>query len=91
MLYDYHCNEHGYFELRRPMAECQEKGVCPDCGSECDRVYIQAPATIISETDGPYSAKPHSYWDNAERNRLKRQKEKAKVEREKRYYHEKGT
>lgn len=42
MLYDYKCDEHGYFELNQSMDDHAE-GECPTCGEVCRQVIRQAP------------------------------------------------
>jgi putative FmdB family regulatory protein len=37
-IYSYDCQEHGRFEVSRPMAESDEQGACPACGLMWDRV-----------------------------------------------------
>ena len=42
MLYDYKCQEHGYFELRQAMAD-RARGDCPTCGESCPKVLVSPP------------------------------------------------
>lgn len=37
-IYTYECEEHGKFELTRPMAESDEDGSCPVCSVPCPRI-----------------------------------------------------
>ncbi len=41
--YDYSCPECGPFMLSRPMAECNEEGLCPKCGTPSPRALLTAP------------------------------------------------
>lgn len=45
-LYDYKCDEHGYFELRQSMKD-HAKGKCPTCEVECKQVLRSAPGLDI--------------------------------------------
>jgi putative FmdB family regulatory protein len=45
-LYDYKCEEHGYFEQNNRMAD-HAKGVCPTCGSASKQVLLTAPRPLI--------------------------------------------
>jgi putative FmdB family regulatory protein len=38
-LYDYRCDEHGVFEVARPLATAPGTITCPACGSESRRVF----------------------------------------------------
>jgi putative FmdB family regulatory protein len=42
-VYDYLCDACGPFTNMRPMAECDEPDVCPDCGASAPRVMINVP------------------------------------------------
>jgi putative FmdB family regulatory protein len=35
--YLYRCEQHGPFEVRRPMSESEQPGWCPTCGAQCER------------------------------------------------------
>lgn len=45
-LYDYKCQEHGYFELRQRMADHAE-GKCPHCGEVCAQAICSPPGLDI--------------------------------------------
>ena len=38
-FYEFYCEEHGYFELLRPIHLCLEPAPCPVCGLLCPRSY----------------------------------------------------
>ena len=38
-FYEFYCEEHGYFELLRPISLCLEPAPCPICGVLCQRSY----------------------------------------------------
>jgi len=40
--YDYLCKEHGYFELRQPMA-LHKQANCPRCYKGCGQVLLKPP------------------------------------------------
>lgn len=61
---------------------------CPKCGSKMNMLFGM-PGIIIGETNDEVSAKPTSYWRNAEQNRLKRQRKEQDAEREKIRYKDK--
>jgi len=87
--YDYKCKScNRVHELHNIALECRnESQVCPDCLSEtCDRVFCAAPRFIIAETNDPISAKPDSYWANAELNAKRRKKKEAEAKKEKEFY-----
>lgn len=48
---------------------------CPKCGGLLNRTYTTQ-EHIVREGNDPISSKPGKYWRSAERNRLKRQREK---------------
>jgi putative FmdB family regulatory protein len=45
-IYDYKCEEHGYFEQKNSMAD-RAKGVCPTCKSAAKQVILGAPKPLI--------------------------------------------
>jgi putative FmdB family regulatory protein len=45
-LYDYRCQEHGYFELRQRMKD-HATGICPTCGSDSKQVLTRAPGLDV--------------------------------------------
>jgi putative FmdB family regulatory protein len=48
-FYDYECNRCGPFTALRPMAECADPLVCPDCGASSARAFLRAPAIACSD------------------------------------------
>jgi len=58
---------------------------CPKCGFLSEKLF-PCPRHEIKETNEPFSAKPGSYWRNAEKNRQKVARKKAEAEAEKKRY-----
>jgi len=63
---------------------------CPKCKSRMEMI-VGMPNFMIGETNDEVSAKPSSYWRNAERNRIKRQQKEQDMVREKIHYKDKET
>ena len=42
-VYDYQCDTCGPFSEMRPMAECEKRSECPQCGNHAPRAYLTAP------------------------------------------------
>ena len=40
MTYEFECEKHGTFEVNQPMLS-EHKLDCPECGSECQRIYSE--------------------------------------------------
>ena len=60
-IYSYDCEEHGRFEMTRPMAESDADGTCPKCSRVCTRIKF-VDATVAHDyrglwfsTNGGYS------------------------------------
>jgi len=63
---------------------------CPKCKSKMQMLFGM-PGVIVGETGDEFSAKPSSYWRNAEANRIKRQRKEQDEQREKVVYKDKET
>lgn len=63
---------------------------CPKCGNAM-QMLIGMPGFFVGETNDEVSAKPSSYWRNAESNRIKRQRKEQDEQREKVRYKDKET
>ena len=50
--YDYRCDDHGTFEVEKPMAEAGREEICPVCEAPAKRVFM--PVTDIWHTDGAH-------------------------------------
>lgn len=61
-IYEYLCNECGPFTDMRPMAECDEPNICPECGDEAPRVLLTAPrfSCVSSETRAAHAINERS-------------------------------
>ena len=65
--------------------------ICDDCDRPMYRIVTGGSGFIISENNSETSAKPDSYFANAEQNRKKALKKRKKDEREKIHYKDKQT
>jgi DNA-directed RNA polymerase subunit RPC12/RpoP len=64
--------------------------VCPKCRNKMLMLFGM-PGVIVGETNDEVSAKPASYWRNAEANRIKRERKEQDAQREKVRYKDKET
>lgn len=47
-MYDYKCEEHGYFSQKNSMDD-HAKGECPTCGGDAKQVILSAPRPLIEK------------------------------------------
>ena len=52
-IYEYECEQHGQFEVKRPMGETNRIVNCPRCNERANRVFN--PLGIIYKVGGFYS------------------------------------
>jgi len=50
-IYEFECDDHGTFELSRPMAQVREPAACPDCGAQAKRL-LSAPMVATGSAVG---------------------------------------
>ncbi len=41
-VYEFECNDHGVFELTRPMVQVRDPAACPECGEPAKRLLSAA-------------------------------------------------
>ncbi len=57
-IYEFECNEHGYFDEQRPMALAKADAPCPACGARARRVLS------VPQLAQPTSSEPSARDDN---------------------------
>jgi len=74
---EYRCGSHGDFELYSvPLEHRNEPKVCPECGKMCNRVWASSPTFAFGTIKNDHFNKNDSYYENAEKQRLKDQKKR---------------
>lgn len=58
-IYEYRCEEHGLFEISRPLGTAPESVACAACGSEARRVF-SAPAIRSASRTSLFAALDHA-------------------------------
>lgn len=93
MTYRYKCKNCGHkFDWHNVDMEKRDEfhPPCPECESEDNKRIIPDRFTfVVTETNDVVSAKPDSYWANAEANRQKAAKKRDEEKKEKWHYDEK--
>jgi len=89
--YEYECDACKI--MRRTQHSMSEDPIvlCFACGEPMYRVVTGGAGTIFKENDGPISAKPDSYFANAEWNKKRRLRREADDTNEKIHYKDKET
>lgn len=72
-------------------SEDKAKIKCSECGGDTYQTFTETGGFIFKEGDLEESAKPGSYWRNAEEDKQKRIKKAQEVEQEKAHYGDKET
>lgn len=73
-IYEYECDEGHKHQRRRPMSQCKENAICPDCGQEAKRIisvtfwhmgwnFLKGKA--LDSEPAPEDPGYHPEWDQA--------------------------
>lgn len=79
-----------FFKTFADFEENKLKQFCPLCSKQLEHVILSCQVPIIAETNDPISAKPSSYWRNAEAVKQSDLRKRAAAEREKNFYGKNG-
>lgn len=94
--YEFLCDGCGHYETKlMPISTTTEEKTnikCGKCGeNKSSQTFTSTGGHIVSETDDPVSAKPSTYWRNAEQNHQKAQQKRQAEEQEKNFYKDRET
>jgi predicted nucleic acid-binding Zn ribbon protein len=90
MVYEFECDKCG--SKREVLSSVKDRPLIIPCACGWNMHFIiSTPAFTIGKAGFSLGDKPDSYWDNAERERIKKQKKAQDEEREKIAYEDKNT
>ena len=90
--YEYGCeNCDIVIHVRHSIHEDPDNIVCDICGDKLERLISGGTGVIFAEGNDAISSKPDSYFENAEKERLKKLKQRQDMVKEKLFYKDKKT